>query len=244
MSICVSIIKLIIMKKLTILCEHPFYIKLAEEERLFMLYAKDKDVLYFLMFHPIQDQMAIELLYKRSQKIIDLFQEFHPTYARTQPTTELDKERFEKWLHASLILSPKSFSSDKEYYDYVESIHMLGEKRCSYTFDNFKLLIEKKEWKLVRDVIKNWRISKQCRALLIENLDPATLLFFITRQKFTDDDEQTALFKALTNYEDRVLGSYIIWRYCSYWSIGEQTQELIKCSENEPLIKLVNERNK
>lgn len=232
------------MKNLKILGEHQFYIKSAEEERLFLLYAKDETVLKFLMFHPIKNQLAIELLYQRSQKIIDLFEEFYPIYARNKPATELDKERFEKWLHVSLILSSKKFSSDNEYYDYVDSIHMLSEKRCACTFDNFKLLIEKKEWQLVREVISRQRLSKQCRALLNENLNPATLLFFIARQKFVDDDEQSAFFEALANYQDPVLGGYIIWRYCSYWSIGEKAQEIIKNSGNEFLIDFVRERNK
>lgn len=239
-----SIIIIIFMKKIKILGEHQFYIKSAEEERLFLLYAKDETVLEFLMFHPIKNQLAINLLYQRSQNIIDLFEEFHPVYARAKPNTELDKERFEKWLHVSLILSSKNFASDNEYYDYTESIHTLGEKRCSCTFDNLKLLIENKEWRLVREMANRHRLSKSCRMLLIENLNPAVMLFFITRQKFVDDDEQIAFFEALANYQDPVLGGYIIWRYCSYWSIGKKAQEIIENSGNEFLIDFVKERNK
>lgn len=244
MSIYMYIIIIIIMKNLKILGKHQFYMKSVEEERLFLLNAKDEEVLYFLMFNPIQDQLARELLYKRSEAIVDLFEEFHPTYARAKPASEYDKEKFEKWLHASLILSAKAFPSDREYYDYVDSIHFIGEKRSLYTFDDFKSLIEKKDWNSVREAMCNQKLSKECRALLIKNLDPATVLFFITRQKFVDDDEQMAFFEALASYQDLVLGSYIIWRYCSYWSIGSQTQELIKNSGNELLIELVEERNR
>lgn len=232
------------MKKLKILGEHQFYIKSAEEERLFLLYAKDEDVVRFLMFHPITDSSAIDLLYKRSQAIIDFFEEFHPNYARvSRPTTEVDEIRYKQWLNAVLYVSPLSFDSDSKYYDYVESIHFIGEKKRSYTFGDFKSMVENKDWKSVRNVLKDRRVSKPCRTLLIENPDPATLLFFIKCQKFIDDDEQMAFLDTLANYQDTVLGSYIIWRYCSYWSLGEKARELIKNSENELLIELVKERN-